>query len=70
MVVHTIFTILVGLVTMILFVLAVGLFGWIASEFNKDPMPNWLQGVCVLITVILIIDVAYWVGKWILGVLC
>ena len=67
--IHTLFTILVGLAAMILFVLAVGLFGWITSEFSKDPMLNWLEGVCVLVTVILIIDVAYWIGKWVLGVL-
>ena len=67
--IHTIFTILVGLATMILFVLAVGLFGWFLSELDKDPRPYWVQGFGAVIFVIVLIDVAYWVGRWVLGVL-
>ena len=69
MVVHTIFTILIGLVAMILFVLAVGLFGWLISDFNKDPVPDWVEGLCAVIFIVILIDIAYWVGRWVLGVL-
>lgn len=67
--IHTLFTILVGLATIILFVLAVGVFGWLISELDKDPVPGWVQGFGVVIFVIILIDVAYWVGRCVLGVL-
>ena len=66
---HTIFTILVGLATMILFVLAVGLFGWFLSELDKDPRPYWAQGFGAVIFVIVLLFLAYEVGKRVLGVL-
>ena len=67
--IHTLFTILVGLATMTLFVLAVGVFGWLTSDFNKDPAPDWVEGLCAVIFIVILIDIAYWVGRWVLGVL-
>lgn len=67
--IHTIFTILVGLATMILFVLAVGLFGWFLSELDKVPTPEWLQVSGAFILLCAIVALAYNIGRYILGVL-
>ena len=66
---QVIFTILVGLVTMILFVLAVGLFGWVACELDKVPTPEWLRGIGAIALLIGILVLAYEIGRYVLGVL-
>ena len=67
--IHIIFTILVGLVAIILFVLAVGLFGWFVSELDKVPTPEWLQVSGAFILLCAIVALAYRIGRCILGVL-
>ena len=66
---QVIFTILVGLATMILFVLAVGLFGWVAYELDKVPPPEWLQVPGAFILLMGIVALAYRIGSYLLGVL-
>ena len=65
--IHTIFTILVGLATMILFVLAVGLFGWFLSELDKVPTPEWLQVSGAFILLMALVALAYRIGSYVLG---
>ena len=49
--------------------LAVGLFGWIASELDKVPPPGWLQVSGVFILLCAIVVLAYNIGRYVLGVL-
>lgn len=67
--IHTLFTILVGLAAMILLVLAAGALGWVASELDKVPTPEWLQVSGVFILLCAIVALAYNIGRYILGVL-
>lgn len=67
--IHTLFTILVGLATMILLVLAAGILGWVASELDKVPLPVWLQVLGAFIFLCAIVALAYKIGRCILGVL-
>lgn len=67
--IHIIFTILVGLTTMILLVLLAGALGWVASELDKVPTPEWLQVPGAFILLCAIVALAYNIGRCILGVL-
>ena len=67
--IHTIFTILVGLATMMLLGLVAGIFGWVASELDKVPTPEWLQVSGAFILRCGIVALAYNIGRCILGVL-
>ena len=65
--IQMLFTFLVGLIAMILFILWVVFVGWVAEELSEGSAPYWAQGFVAVMIVIVIIAGAYKLGQCILG---